>query len=576
MSRFRYRSAVTFVVAVAALVVAAPAFAVDNFTPAVVNTTLQAGQSTTINKTLHLDALPGAADIIIAIDTTGSMTDAIAQAKAQATALCTNVQAQIPGARFAVIDFKDIPDRPATNGVLILTPVFTSSCAAVLAAVNTMSADGGGDFAEAYNPTFRAAWSNATLNASRNPNAVQFLVVLGDAPPHNSPAASVAPTCGNQPPADPGMTSNTEIASLNAAEITLLMIRYATPGAIALGCYTELATATGGTAVNGGADLSGDIISQIQEAAAHIDEVRLVVSGVGCQTPAGLRITFTPPNPPPYGPFTAPVNINFQETILAPTLPGNYSCTVTAIVDGTVRATQTVNATVTPGLPATLTLTPDPDTNPLGTQHCVTAHVVDQFGNPTPGRTVRFSVSGVGTGSGAVVTNASGDAQFCYIGPLAPVGDDTITAFADTNLNGVDDGASEPNDSALKHWIDITPPTGSCSQGPNPAGHTPPAGNNPHSGQNPDGFYVLNVTDNADPNPQIFIHDSDSAAVFGPFANGTTIKLTQAPGATPSQKPGTGDVDWKIKLKGDAELFFVDASGNTSGPVTCLVPPPPK
>ena len=78
--------------------------------------------------------------------------------------------------------------------------------------------------------------------------------------------------------------------------------------------------------------------------------------------------------------------------------------------------------------------------------------------------------------------------------------------------------------------------------------------------------------DNADPNPQIFIHDSDSAAVFGPFADGTTIKLTQAPGATPSQKPRTGDVDWKIKLKGDAQLFFVDASGTgtTRGRVRCL------
>jgi hypothetical protein len=99
-------------------VVAAPTFAADNFNPAVVNVNLQAGQSTTISKTLHLDALPGAADILIAIDTTGSMNDAIVQAKAQATQLCTDVQAQIPGARFAVWDFKDIPDRPLTNGIL--------------------------------------------------------------------------------------------------------------------------------------------------------------------------------------------------------------------------------------------------------------------------------------------------------------------------------------------------------------------------------------------------------------------------------------------------------------------------
>jgi hypothetical protein len=48
-------------------VVAAPTFAAHNFNPAVVNVNLQAGQSTTISKTLHLDALPGAADILIAI-----------------------------------------------------------------------------------------------------------------------------------------------------------------------------------------------------------------------------------------------------------------------------------------------------------------------------------------------------------------------------------------------------------------------------------------------------------------------------------------------------------------------------
>jgi hypothetical protein len=57
------------------------------------------------------------------------MASAIAQAKAQATQLCTDVQNQIPGARFAVFDFRDVPDRPATQGVLILTPTFTSTCA---------------------------------------------------------------------------------------------------------------------------------------------------------------------------------------------------------------------------------------------------------------------------------------------------------------------------------------------------------------------------------------------------------------------------------------------------------------
>jgi len=443
MRGLRLHVVAAIVVVLGALGLAGPALAADGFTPSTVTLTLQAGQSQNVTKSLHLDALPGAADIIIAVDTTGSMTDAIAQAKAQATALCTNVQAQIPGARFAVIDFKDVPDRPATNGLLFPQPIFTASCASVQTAINTLSASGGGDFAEAYNWVFNAAHTNAVLNASRNPNAVQFLVVLGDAPPHNSPAPSIAPACGNQPPADAGITSNGEIAALNAADITLLMINYVTPGSIPLACYQQLAGATGGTAVTGGSDLSGDIISQIQAAAAHIDTVALTVTGVGCQTPAGIRISFTPPNPPPYGPFTAPVNIPFTETILAPTLVGVYHCTVTAVVDGTPRAVEQVNLTVIAGPPATLDLQPPTATNTVDDTHCVTATVKDQFGNVTPNIVVNFTVTGIVTTSSSSSTNASGQTQFCYSSPLP--GNDLITATAV--------GGSNPSDTATKTWV---------------------------------------------------------------------------------------------------------------------------
>jgi len=429
---------------------ASPALAADSFTPNPVVVNLQAGQSTTINKTLHLDALPGAADILIAIDTTGSMSTAIAQAKAQATQLCTDVQAQIPGARFAVWDFRDIPDRPATNGILKTLNTFTNSCAAVLAAITPMAAGGGGDAPEAYNPVFHEAYSDPVLNASRDADAVQFLVVLGDAAPHNSPALAAFPACGNTPPADPGMNSATETAGLSAAEITLLMIHYP-PGSTSLTCYQQLAGATGGTAVTAGSDLSATIIAQIQEAAAEIDEVLLVVSGVGCQTPAGLNISFNPANPPAYGPFTAPVDILFQETITAPTVPGPYTCFVRAVVDGTTRALQTIVATVTPGDPATLVLTPATDTNTVDDQHCVTATVRDAFGNLTPNITVRFSVAGSVTTTGSAVTNAAGQAQFCYTGPGLP-GADVITAYADTDNDSVKD-ATEPQGTAAKTWV---------------------------------------------------------------------------------------------------------------------------
>jgi len=60
-------------------------------------------------------------------------------------------------------------------------------------------------------------------------------------------------------------------------------------------------------------------------------------------------------------------------------------------------------------------------------EHCVTAHVTDSFGNPVPGTTVNFSVSGANTAAGVGTTDVGGNAQFCYTGTHA--GLDTITAL---------------------------------------------------------------------------------------------------------------------------------------------------
>jgi hypothetical protein len=422
--------------------------------PALVEKTMKPGETINVEKTYHLDALPGAADIIIAIDTTGSMAAAIAQAKAQATQLCNDVVAAIPGARFAVMDFKDVGDRPATQGVLILTPAFTPSCADVQVAVNTMSASGGGDFAEAYNWVFNKAYNDpahpdpaaVALDASRNPAAVQFLVVLGDAPPHNVPAPTVSPSCGLQSPADVGVDSTRETGGLSANDITLLMIRY--NNSIPLSCYQGLAGATGGTAVNAGGDLSNDIINQIRAAAAHIDEAHLAVVG-----PCDLNITFSPTS---YTNVTAPADLHFTETITVPTnLPmGKHHCVVQGYADGTPRGNpENVDILVTAGPPATLQFRPEDKvaTNPVDTEHCVTAVVRDILLQPVEGVTVRFTVTGSVNTSGSATTNAAGEATFCYNGPPLP-GADVIHAYADTNNNNNQD-PTEPFDNATKAWV---------------------------------------------------------------------------------------------------------------------------
>ena len=230
------------------------------------------------------------------------------------------------------------------------------------------------------------------------------------------------------------------------------------------------------------------------------------------------------------------------------------------------------------GCPATIDVTPDFDVNELvpGASHSVRAAVLDDFGDPLAGIPVSFSIiSGPNSGkTGSGVTAGSPPfASFTYLATqgLAGLGTDSISGCF------VNNAGATLCDTVQKRWQDTTPPSVSCSPTTNPSGaNVPPAGNNPRSGQNPDGFYVLGTSDLVDPNPRISIADSDSSAVFGPFGAGTTIKLVQAPGATPSIKPGAGVIDWKVTLKGDALVSATDASGNTSAPVSCKVPPPPK
>jgi hypothetical protein len=126
------------------LAAAIPALAADTLTPSPVTVSLVAGTTTTVNKTLTLDGLPARADIIVAIDTTGSMGIPIAQAQADANNICSTVKGSIPGARFAAVDFEDYPGMPLGGPgdvpYTLLTPGFISDCTAFSTAIGTMAA----------------------------------------------------------------------------------------------------------------------------------------------------------------------------------------------------------------------------------------------------------------------------------------------------------------------------------------------------------------------------------------------------------------------------------------------------
>ena len=446
------------------LVAAIPVSAADTLTPTPVATTLVAGTSTTVNKSLSLDGLPARADIIVAIDTTSSMTGPIAQAKADAINICSTVQGSIPGARFAVVALGDYPGMPFGSPsdvpYALKTTGFTSSCADFSAAIGTLTAHDGGDLPEAYNRTFFEAYSDSAYAApvasgGRDPLASRFLVVLGDAAPHSAVGFG---SCPNAPPDDFGrdaaagggddLTTSGTLAGLTANSITLLMVRYTTAGAsVALSCYQDMANATGGTAVDDtGAGMIGPFI---------VTNAKLVPYTADLVVSASCPIGFSFNPAFPTAPMTGSAVIPFVETITAPTTVGVYTCTITAVTDpgGPTAAVETVVVTVTPAAPATLDLQPASATNVVDANHCVTATVKDEFGNVTPGITVDFTVVPAIShtpSTGTAVTDAAGQATFCYTSALP--GSDTITAFADTDNSGAQNG-TEPSATATKTWV---------------------------------------------------------------------------------------------------------------------------
>jgi hypothetical protein len=112
--------------------------------------------------------------------------------------------------------------------------------------------------------------------------------------------------------------------------------------------------------------------------------------------------------------------------------------------------------------------------------------------------------------------------------------------------------------------LDREPPVVACTPALNPSGK-----NSPQSG-----FFKLSATDNCDPNPKIFIGDSASSFIGGPFASGDVVRVTQAPGVTPNQKAGPPGIAAGLQLNGDAVVYAVDAAGNTATSVLCAVSPP--
>ncbi len=114
--------------------------------------------------------------------------------------------------------------------------------------------------------------------------------------------------------------------------------------------------------------------------------------------------------------------------------------------------------------PAAVTLSPPDATNPVGTDHTVTASVSNESGDPMSGQTVAFKTQGSVNTTGSCTTDTTGQCSFTYTGPNLP-GADMVIACADTNGNGLIDPGETICGSATKAWVLPTATAGQSTGG---------------------------------------------------------------------------------------------------------------
>jgi hypothetical protein len=153
----------------------------------------------------------------------------------------------------------------------------------------------------------------------------------------------------------------------------------------------------------------------------------------------------------------------FQAQIAPYVAPGDTTAKV-GLARGTdclVHVAQVFSATSQDILPLAVTLDPLADTNPVGTNHTVTATVTGFGGQPAEGETVVFEITGSVNLTVACTTNANGQCSITYQGPPFP-GADKIHAFVDENNSGTQDpGEPFSTPDATKVWV-LPAPTPGC------------------------------------------------------------------------------------------------------------------
>lgn len=250
-SPFRRYLRWTQVLAAGILAVGSSVALADSISPTSFAANLGVGDSATVRKTVTVSASgPTAAvvDIMFVFDTTGSMGGAISNAKASATNVLNSLAATYSsgggGLQSGVGQYNDSSSGGGYGPAPSILNNLTSTVATTQTSINSLTASGGGDFAEQGYAGIKLAADSAAWRPGSN----RFIVAFGDASFKNGPGSSD--------------TQAGTLASLTANGIKLFGLDFGYGG-----YFSNEITGLGGTALPGGSSPT-DVANAIEAAVA--------------------------------------------------------------------------------------------------------------------------------------------------------------------------------------------------------------------------------------------------------------------------------------------------------------------
>ena len=240
------------------------ALAAPGVEPASVVKTADPGSSFDVDKIVNTPEVVPQPDIVLLVDITGSMGPAISNIKTNLANVISTVKSSQPTARFAVASFGDIAEPDAFQVVQGLS----DDVAALQAAVNSLTANDGGDWPEDW---INALGELATGAVTFRDESSRVIVLVGDAFSHDPSG---------------GHTLIEATAALLAENIRVIAVDVG--GIDEVGQATAVTSATGGVIVDSSSDnVSNAIVSGIKT--LDVDVTPEIVS---CD--AGLTLEFDP------------------------------------------------------------------------------------------------------------------------------------------------------------------------------------------------------------------------------------------------------------------------------------------